>query len=139
MMGLDVGDKFIGVALSDELCIIAQGLEVMRRGGKEEDLGHLEKIIEQNEVKEIIVGLPKNMDGTEGEQAKKVLKFVESLKENLGLPVKLWDERLTTVAAERVLLEADLSRAKRKKAIDKVAATIILQGYLDARGKDTEA
>jgi putative Holliday junction resolvase len=132
-MGLDIGDKFIGVALSDALCLTAQGLEVIRLRGKEKDQEYLQKIVEQNEVKEVVVGLPKNMNGTEGEQAKKVRKFIKDLEENLGLSIKTWDERLTSVAAEKVLLEADLSRAKRKKVIDKVAATIILQGYLDAR------
>ncbi len=134
-MGLDLGDKFIGVALSDELCITAQGLEVIRRRSREKDLENLGKIIKENGVEELIIGLPRNMDGTEGEEAKKVLRLAKDLRENLDLPVTTWDERLTTVAAERVLLEADMSRAKRKKVIDKVAAAIILQNYLDARGQ----
>lgn len=134
-MGLDLGDKFIGIALSDDLCIIAQGLEVIRRRSREKDLDYLRKIIKENGVEELIIGLPRNMDGTEGEQARKVLRLAKDLREDLDLPVTTWDERLSTVAAERVLLEADLSRAKRKKVIDKVAAAIILQSYLDGRGK----
>lgn len=133
IMGLDVGDKTIGVALSDALGWTAQGLEVIRRSTLDKDLERLQEIIKEYEVEEIVVGLPKNMNGTLGERAQKVLDLVEIFKESLGLPIKLWDERLSTVEAERMLIQADVSRAKRKKVIDKMAACVILQSYLTSR------
>jgi len=133
IMGLDVGDKTIGVAVSDALGWTAQGLEVIRRDTLEKDLQRLQEIIKEYEVEEILVGLPKNMNGTLGDRAQKVLDLVEVFKENLGLPVKLWDERLSTVEAEKMLIKADVSRAKRKKVIDKMAACVILQSYLTSR------
>lgn len=129
-MALDVGTKTIGVALSDPLGWTAQGLEVISRRKLEVDLKRLKEICAEYEVTEIVVGLPKNMNGTLGPKAQEILNFVAVLKEALGLPVVTWDERLSTVAAQRALLEADLSRSKRKKVIDKMAAVIILQGYL---------
>ena len=129
-MALDVGTKTIGVALSDPLGWTAQGLEVISRRKLEVDLNRLKEICTEYEVTEIVVGLPKNMNGTLGPKAHEILDFVEALKEALGLPVVTWDERLSTVAAQRALLEADVSRSKRKKVIDKMAAVIILQGYL---------
>lgn len=133
IMGLDVGDKTIGVALSDPLGWTAQGLEVIRRGNHiKQDFARLQEIVKEYEVESILVGFPKNMNGTVGPQGEKVLNFVEQLKENINLPVKTWDERLSTVAAEKLLLQADVSRSKRKKVIDKMAAAVILQGYLDA-------
>jgi len=133
IMGLDVGDKTIGVAVSDALGWTAQGITVIRREILAKDLACLSAIIKEYEVKEIVVGLPKNMNGTLGERAEKTLAFGQELEENLGLPVKWWDERLSTVEAERILLQGDVSRAKRKKVIDKMAAAVILQSYLTSR------
>lgn len=133
IMGLDLGDKTIGVALSDPLALTAQGLKVIKRSGFE--MGEIAKIVKEYEVTEIVVGYPKNMNGTIGPRAKKTEEFAHNLKNELSLPVRLWDERLSTVGAERVLLEADISRAKRKKIIDKMAAVIILQGYLDSKSR----
>jgi putative Holliday junction resolvase len=136
-MGLDVGTRTIGVAISDELGITAQGLKTLKRRSMEEDLKELATIIGQFEIGKIVVGLPKNMDGTLGKQAKFVLKWIEVLTDQFQVPVVTWDERLSTVGASKVLLEADLSRRKRKKVIDKLAAVLILQGYLDQnRRKD---
>ncbi len=138
-MGLDIGTRTIGIAISDELEITAQGLKTLKRKTMNADFEELATIIRQFEVEKIIVGLPKNMDGTLGKQAEKVLNWVEALKDKIGIPVATWDERLSTVGASRVLLEADLSRRKRKKVIDKVAAVLILQGYLDqGRRKNDE-
>ena len=136
-MGLDVGTRTIGVAISDELGIAAQGLKTLKRRSMEEDLRELATIIGQFEIEKIVVGLPKNMDGTLGKQAEFVLKWIEVLTDQFQVPVVTWDERLSTVGASKVLLEADLSRRKRKKVIDKLAAVLILQGYLDQnRRKD---
>jgi putative Holliday junction resolvase len=132
-LGLDVGDVLIGVAVSDPLRIIAQGLESIKRVDNESDVNAVRHLIDQYEVGEIVVGLPRMMDGETGIQAQKVLSFVESLRAKVEIPVVLWDERLTTVAANRALIEADMSRRKRKKVVDKVAAMLILQGYLDSR------
>lgn len=132
VLGLDVGNKTIGVAISDELGWTAQALEVIQRKGLSQDMKRIKEILSEYQVNEIVVGLPKNMNGKEGEQAKRVREFLEKLKARVKLPIRTWDERLTTVAAERTLLEGDLSRAKRKKIIDKVAAQVILQGYLDS-------
>lgn len=131
--GLDVGDKTIGVALSDELGWTAQGLEVIRRKALEQDLSRLAEIARQYGVQRWVVGMPRNMNGTYGPRAELTRAFMKALEERLGLPVESWDERLTTVAAQRLLIEADVSRAKRRQVIDKMAAAVILQGYLDAR------
>jgi putative holliday junction resolvase len=131
IMGLDVGSHTIGVALSDELGLTAQGLETIRRKSMDQDLQELARIVTKYQVSKIVVGLPKNMDGTLGPQAEKMLEWKRTLEENLALPVVTWDERLTTVGATRILLEADVSRKKRKKSVDKIAAMLILQGYLD--------
>jgi len=135
IMGLDIGSHTIGVAVSDELGITAQGLKTIRRKSKEDDIREIIKIIDQFKVGEIVVGLPKNMDGTLGKQAELVFKWISSIKEKIDLPVATWDERFSTIEASRVLLEADLSRKKRKKAIDKLAAVLILQGYIN-RGRN---
>lgn len=132
-MGLDVGTKTVGVALSDELSLTAQGLTTVRRTNLKADLAALKAIIQEHAVTRIVVGLPLNMDGTEGPRAEASRKLGEVLGEASGLPVEYWDERLSTVAAERVLLEADVSRQKRKQVIDQMAAGIILQGWLDAQ------
>jgi len=133
ILGLDVGDKTIGVAISDELGWTAQGLEVIRRRKLEDDLLRLVEIIDAYKVDEIVVGLPKNMNGTIGPRAELTMEFTESLKAKVTAPIKLWDERLTTASAERTLIEADVSRKKRKLVVDKMAAMLILQGYLDMK------
>lgn len=131
IMGLDVGDKTIGVAVSDPLGITAQGITTIRRKGINSDFRELEILIEQYNVSEVVVGLPKNMNNTIGPQGEKVLQFVEKFKNKFGINVVLQDERLTTVSAERLLIDADVSRKKRKDVIDKVAATYILNSYLE--------
>ncbi|NLL53470.1 MAG: Holliday junction resolvase RuvX [Peptococcaceae bacterium] len=131
IMGLDLGEKTIGVAMSDPLGLTAQGIRVIKRSSK--DLEELKSLITEYEVTEIVVGLPRHMNGTLGDRALLTQKFASRLEQTFQLPVTLWDERLSTVGAERALLEADVSRAKRKKIIDKMAAVFILQGYLDSR------
>ncbi|RJP54664.1 MAG: Holliday junction resolvase RuvX [Deltaproteobacteria bacterium] len=133
IIGLDVGSKTIGVAVSDEMGWTAQGVTTIIRKSLDSDLEELRKLIDQYNPLEIAVGLPKNMDGTIGKQAEGVLALVETMKKSLNIPVITWDERLSTVAANRTLLEADISRKKRKKVINKMAAVFILQGYLDSR------
>lgn len=134
-MGLDVGSKTVGIALSDELGWTAQGLETLKINEEENMFGfdELGKIIKEYEVGKVVVGLPKNMNGTIGPRGEASQFYARELEERFGVPVVLWDERLTTVAAERVLLEADMSRKKRKKVIDKMAAMMILQGYLNSQ------
>lgn len=132
-MGLDVGDKTIGVAVSDAMGWTAQGVETIRRTNKKADYRRLVEIIQEKEVTKIVVGLPKNMNGTLGPQGEKVLDFVKELKNRVSTEMILWDERLTTVAAERTLIQADVSRKKRKQVIDMIAATYILQSYLDSQ------
>lgn len=131
ILGLDVGSKTIGVAISDPLGWTAQGIDTIRRKNKEHDLELVHKICKDYGVETIVIGLPKNMNGTIGESGERVLALAELIKEKTNLSIEMWDERLTTVAAHRAMLEADLSRGKRKKIVDKVAATYILQGYLD--------
>jgi putative Holliday junction resolvase len=134
-MGLDVGSRTIGVAVSDELGITAQGLRTIRRKSNEEDLKEIVEIIGQFEISKIVVGLPKSMDGTLGKQADMVFDWIRTLKGKVQLPVVTWDERFSTIEASKVLLEADVSRRKRKKAVDKLAAVLILQGYMN-RGRN---
>lgn len=134
ILGLDIGDRTIGVAVSDPLGFTAQGVTTIRRKSEEKDLEELKKICDEYKVETIVSGLPKNMNGTLGPQSEKVLAFCKLIEENIKLPIKMWDERLTTVAAHRVMLEGDLSRSKRKKIVDKMAAMYILQGYLDSIG-----
>lgn len=131
IIGLDIGDKTIGVAVSDPLGLTAQGITTIHRKGKEKDALELQKIISEYSAELILSGLPKNMNGTIGEQGEKVIRFCNFLEKRLNIKVEYWDERLTTVAAHRAMLEADLSREKRKKIVDKLAAVYILQGYLD--------
>ncbi len=123
----------IGLALSEEEEKIAFGRGVILRKNLDEDLKQIEEIVKEERIGAIVVGLPLKMNGSKAEQAEEVERFAGKLKERIGLPIKLWDERLSTVQAERVLLQADLRRKKRKKVIDKVAAQIILQSYLDAK------
>lgn len=135
ILGLDYGDRTIGVALSDELGWTAQGIEVIRRKSEEYDLERLRQIIGQFQVEEIVVGLPKNMNGTLGPRSEASMAFTRILVQEFQLPVHLWDERLTTVSATRTLIEADVSRKKRKQVVDKIAAQLILQNYLDSKTK----
>jgi len=134
-MGLDIGSRTIGVAVSDELGITAQGLKTIKRRSMEEDLKEISQIIAEFKINKIVVGLPKSMNGTIGSQAETVLQWMKDVKEKIDLPMDSWDERFSTVEATRTLLQADLSRRKRKGVIDKVAAVLILQGYLDQAGK----
>ncbi|MFV9510952.1 Holliday junction resolvase RuvX [Tepidibacillus sp. LV47] len=133
ILGLDVGEKTIGVAISDELGLTAQGIEVIQRKTLDQDLKRLREMITEYEVEAIVVGLPKNMNGTIGKRAEMIMEFAEQLRDEFDRPVHFWDERLTTVSAEKTLIAADMSRKKRKKVIDKMAAMLILQGYLDAK------
>lgn len=131
IMALDVGSRTIGIACSDALLMTAQGIETIRRTSLENDFNRLRELISEYEVHELVVGMPKNMNGTKGERAEKTEEFVEKMKAVIDLPVTFWDERLSTVMAERQLIAADVSRKKRKSVIDKMAAVVILQGYLD--------
>lgn len=138
ILGLDFGSKTIGVAVCDPFGWTAQGLEIIRReeeNNLKKSIVRISELCREYAVESIVLGLPKNMNNTEGERVEKTLAFKKRLEKELKLPVELWDERLSTVAAERSLLEADLSRAKRKKVIDKMAAMYILQGYLDSKPK----
>ena len=131
IMGLDVGDKTIGVAVSDLMGLTAQGVKTIKRVGKKIDIEALKEIIKERQVNKIVSGLPKNMNGTLGPQGEKVIKFCELLEEETGIKIEYWDERLSTVAAERTLIQGNVRRENRKGVIDMVAAVIILQGYLD--------
>lgn len=131
IMALDVGSRTIGIACSDALLMTAQGIETIRRTSLENDFNRLRELISEYEVHELVVGMPKNMNGTKGDRAEKTEEFVEKMKAVIDLPVTFWDERLSTVMAERQLISADVSRKKRKGVIDKMAAVVILQGYLD--------
>lgn len=135
IMGLDYGSKTVGVAISDALCITAQGIETIQR--KEENklrktLARIEELAKEYQVDRIVLGFPKNMNNTIGERAEKSLELKEMLERRTGLPVIMWDERLTTVEAERTLIESNVRRENRKKYIDQIAAVFILQGYLDS-------
>lgn len=133
ILGLDVGDATVGVAASDELLLTAQGVETIRRKSLEHDLKRLGELMEQYSTNRLLVGLPKNMNGTEGDRCAIVRDFAEKIKaEYPDTEITFWDERLSTVAAAKSLIAADVSRAKRKKVIDKMAAVFILQGYLDS-------
>ena len=133
ILALDVGGRRMGLAVSDDLGLTAQGLPTLKRTKPSSDLKHIKHLVKEYAAKMIVVGLPRNMNGSMGAQANIVLDFIEDLKRKIpGTPVVPWDERLTTRAAERVLLEADLSRSKRKKKVDQVAAVLILQNYLDS-------
>jgi putative Holliday junction resolvase len=132
-MGLDVGTRTVGVAVADELGFTAQPLETVRRKSLRVDLEALAAIAREHGVGRVVVGLPLNMDGSEGPRALASRKFAAEVERSLGLPVEFWDERLTTAEAQRMLISADVSRARRKEVVDTVAASIILQGWLDAR------
>lgn len=132
-MGLDVGARRIGVAVSDLLGITAQGLDTLQRRNKRYDFQHLRRVIRDYNVTEIVVGLPRRLSGSDSAQTHKVEEFAEELRQKFELPVHLWDERLTSVEANRVLREAELSIEKRAAAVDRMAAVLILQNYMDAR------
>lgn len=135
IMGLDFGSKTVGVALSDPFLITAQGLETVRRESENKlrrTYARLEQIIEENDVGRIVVGLPKNMNNTEGDRVTKTREFADKLAARTGLEVVMWDERLTTVEAHRTMIEAGVRRENREKYVDKIAAVLILQGYLDS-------
>jgi len=130
-LSLDVGDKYIGLAISDPTGTIANGLNTLIRKDIEWDIKYITNIINEQNVKEIVIGLPINMDGTMGERVNKTYEFADALKQYTNCKIDFLDERLTTAAAEKLLISADVSRQKRKKVIDKLAATIILQDYLN--------
>ncbi len=134
-LGLDVGSRRIGIAISDPLGITAQGLETLQRRNKRTDLVALEGVIREYSVREIVVGLPLRMSGAEGTQSDKMQVFAEELRKRFRLPVHLWDERLTSAEANRLLRETDLSIEKRAKAVDRMAAVLILQGWMENRGR----
>lgn len=139
IMGLDFGSKTVGVAVSDSLLITAQGLEIIRREREDKlrrTLARIEELILEYEVEEIVLGLPKNMNATEGVRVELTEQFREMLERRTGLPVIMWDERLTTVAADKAMIEAGIRREKRKDYVDKIAASLILQGYLDNRSRE---
>jgi putative Holliday junction resolvase len=129
ILALDIGNKRIGLAVSDALGITAQGLETINRS----DMALFDRTVRENEIKEIVVGLPLNMDGTEGERAQDAIRFADGLKEKYPIPVTMWDERLSTRHAEKEMIRGDLSRRKRKGLSDMVAAQLILQSYLDSK------
>lgn len=130
LLGLDIGTKRIGVAISDMLLITAQGLDTIERKDLKADMDRIKKLVEENSVTEIVAGLPLNMNGTYSEKTREVVAFIENIRSAVSVPVKTWDERLTSMQAERIMLESDMSRQKRKKLSDKIAAQIILQSYM---------
>lgn len=133
ILALDVGDRTIGIAVSDLLLLTAQGVEVIRRKTLEKDLIRLNELIAEYQIDTLVIGLPKNMNGTIGPRGELVQEFGRKLSEEFpSMTIKYWDERLSTVAAEKSLIAADVSRAKRRQVIDKMAAVFILQGYLDS-------
>ena len=137
ILGLDFGSKTVGVAVSDGLLLTAQGVETIERKDENKLLktcARIEELIAEYEITEIVLGLPKNMNNTEGERVEKTKAFGEMLERRTGLPVHYWDERLTTVAAEQILMESGVRRENRKEYVDKLAAVYILQGYLDSEG-----
>ena len=134
IMGLDFGSKTVGVAVSDGLGLTAQGVEIIRRESENKlrrTLARIQELIEEYSVTKIVLGFPKNMNNTVGDRGEKSLAFREMLEKRTGLPVEMWDERMTTVSANRTLMEAKVRREKRKDYVDQIAAVYILQGYLD--------
>jgi putative holliday junction resolvase len=138
VLGLDVGSRRIGIAVSDPLGITAQGLETLQRKNKRQDFERLGQIIREYDVREIVVGLPLRMSGAEGTQAGKMQEFADELRKRFGLPVHMWDERLTSAEANRLLRDTDLSIEKRGKAVDRMAAVLILQGWMESRSHTSE-
>ena len=138
IMGLDVGEKRIGIAISDPMGWTAQGHSVLQRSVLEIDIKNINQLCQEYEVEIIVIGLPRNMDGSIGPKALEVQEFAQLLENSLGINIAYWDERLTTKSAERVLIEADLSRRRRKQVIDKMAAVYIFQAYLDKQDSDSK-
>lgn len=136
IIGLDVGDRTIGIAISDLLHLTAQGLTTIRRESNAKDYGALKEIIDEYKIEKVVVGLPKNMNNTIGPQGEKTMKFAEKLKNKYNVEIIYEDERMTTMSAEKMLISGDVRREKRKKVIDMVAATYILQLYLDKNRRD---
>lgn len=130
-MGLDVGDKRIGIALSDESATLASGLTTLQRVGPRKDLKAIAALVREHDVGDVVVGLPRSLDGSLGPQAQKVLQFMDELRPVVRIPVVSWDERFTSAVATQALIEGGVSRRGRKQVVDKVAATLILQSYLD--------
>ena len=135
-MALDVGNKRIGVALSDELQILAQPLYTIHRKGIERAIEEIVKIINDNNVEEVIVGLPKNMDGTTGFQGEKTIKFAEVLRQSTDRPLIMWDERMTTISARRIMIENDVKQKDKKNLVDTIAAVVILETYLSRKNME---
>lgn len=141
IMGLDFGSKTVGVAISDPLGLTAQGIEIIRRESENKlrrTLARIEELIREYEVTSLVLGFPKNMNNTIGERAEKTLAFKEMLERRTGLTVTMWDERLTTVAANRALMEGGVRHENRKEYVDMIAAVYILQGYLDSHGREKD-
>lgn len=138
ILALDVGQKRIGLAISDPLGLTAQGLAVLDRKDWDRDLARIVELAAPYKVQEVLVGLPRHMDGRLGDMAEEILALARALAEALGAEVATWDERLTTVEAERLLIQADLSRKKRRRVVDQVAASLILQAYLDGRTQEDQ-
>lgn len=138
ILALDFGDRRIGIAVSDELGLYAHPLMTLERTAWKNDLEAIRHIVEERQVRRIVVGMPLDMDGSRGRRVGKTERFMARVRQATGLEVVPWDERLTTVEAERTLLRGDMSRARRRRVIDQVAAVIILQTYLDARGAGRE-
>lgn len=135
ILGLDYGSKTVGVAMSDPLLLTAQGMEIIRRekpGKLRQTIARIEEIVQEYGVERIVLGYPKNMNNTEGDRCEKTVQFKEMLEQRLHLPIELWDERLTTVSADALMMETGIRREHRKEYVDKIAAMFILQGYLDS-------
>ncbi len=132
ILALDVGDRRIGVAISDPSQVLARSLKVIQRGSRQEDFAAVARLVEEHEVERVVVGYPRSLDGTAGEQADKVERYAVGLAESLAVPVLLWDERFSTVSAERLLREVGLRGQKKQERVDAVAAAVILQDYLDS-------
>ena len=135
-LGIDYGTKRFGLALSDPMGIVATGLPTWERKEAEQDLAHLRNTVEAKEVERVVVGLPRHMNGSLGPEAEEVLQFVEDLRREVTVPVITWDERLTSVQADRAMLEGNLTRKKRRQRVDRLAAQLLLQNYLDAQPKE---
>jgi putative Holliday junction resolvase len=133
VLALDVGDRRLGVAISDLSQVLARSLKVIERGSRQQDFAAVARLVEEYQVERVVVGYPRSLDGTAGEQAEKVEHYAAGLAETLTVPVLLWDERLSTVSAERLMREAGLKGKKKRERVDAVAAAVILQDYLDSR------
>ena len=135
ILGIDYGSKRIGLAVSDSTHTIAQSLRIINRTDLKDDIKQIMDTIKQQQVESVVIGLPVRMNGSQGEKTKEVANFIDKMKKTIKIPVIQWDERFTTVISEKMLVDADMSRKKRRKVIDKVAASVMLQSYLDCRDK----